>query len=91
MKLLSSLTSALSLSTLTQAAITLDINSDASIKQAASRAAYDMMTYYTGNETGDVPGNLPAPYYWWECGAMYLSPPPPHFHPIQLTTPGSAP
>jgi mannan endo-1,6-alpha-mannosidase len=74
MKLLSSLTSALTLCTLTQAAITLNIDDDASIKQAAGRAAYDMMTYYTGNETGDVPGNLPAPYYWWECGAMYLSP-----------------
>ncbi len=30
-----------------------------------------MMTYYTGNRTGDVPGNLPQPYYWWEAGAMF--------------------
>lgn len=30
-----------------------------------------MMSYYTGNRTGDVPGNLPAPYYWWEAGAMF--------------------
>lgn len=29
------------------------------------------MKYYTGNHTGDVPGNLPAPYYWWEAGAMF--------------------
>lgn len=29
------------------------------------------MSYYTGNRTGDVPGNLPAPYYWWEAGAMF--------------------
>lgn len=29
------------------------------------------MKYYTGNRTGDVPGNLPAPYYWWEAGAMF--------------------
>lgn len=28
------------------------------------------MKYYTGNRTGDVPGNLPSPYYWWEAGAM---------------------
>jgi mannan endo-1,6-alpha-mannosidase len=42
-----------------------------SIKQAASDIAYDMMLYYTGNHTGDVPGNLPAPYYWWEAGAMF--------------------
>lgn len=30
-----------------------------------------MMKYYTGNRTGDVPGNLPDPYYWWEAGAMF--------------------
>lgn len=30
-----------------------------------------MMEYYTGNETGDVPGNLPDPYFWWEAGAMF--------------------
>lgn len=29
------------------------------------------MKWYTGNHTGDVPGNLPAPYYWWEAGAMF--------------------
>lgn len=29
------------------------------------------MSIYTGNRTGDVPGNLPAPYFWWECGAMF--------------------
>ena len=42
----------------------------ASIKAAASNVAYNMMTFYTGNHTGDVPGNLPNPYYWWEAGAM---------------------
>lgn len=52
------------------AAITLDLTSDTSIKQAAASVAYDLMTYYTGNHTGDVPGNLPQPYYWWEAGAM---------------------
>ena len=30
-----------------------------------------MMSFYTGNRTGDVPGNLPAPYYWWEAGAAF--------------------
>lgn len=30
-----------------------------------------MVSLYTGNNTGDVPGNLPAPYYWWEAGAMF--------------------
>jgi mannan endo-1,6-alpha-mannosidase len=32
-----------------------------------------MVKYYTGNNTGDVPGNLPAPYYWWEAGAFFGS------------------
>lgn len=29
------------------------------------------MKYYTGNNTGDTPGNLPAPYYWWEAGGLF--------------------
>jgi len=29
------------------------------------------MSYYTGNHTGDNPGNLPSPYYWWEAGACF--------------------
>jgi mannan endo-1,6-alpha-mannosidase len=53
-----------------EGAITLDLTSTDSIKKAAGTLAYDMMTYYTGNRTGDTPGNLPDPYYWWECGAM---------------------
>jgi len=53
-----------------EAAITLDLTSKASIKSAASTIAFDLMSYYTGNNTGDVPGNLPDPYFWWEAGAM---------------------
>ncbi|WEW59206.1 glycoside hydrolase family 76 protein [Emydomyces testavorans] len=30
-----------------------------------------MTAYYTGHRPGDVPGNLPLPYYWWEAGAMF--------------------
>ena len=30
-----------------------------------------MMSYYNGNLTGEIPGNLPQPYYWWEAGAMF--------------------
>ncbi|KAI9643572.1 hypothetical protein NHQ30_008192 [Ciborinia camelliae] len=57
-------------------AITMDLSdagwlSSDSIKTAASDVAYDMMKYYTGNRTGDVAGNLPDPYYWWEAGAMF--------------------
>ena len=29
------------------------------------------MKYYTGNQTGQTPGNLPQPYYWWEAGAAF--------------------
>ncbi|KAJ5167527.1 Mannan endo-1-6-alpha-mannosidase DCW1 [Penicillium canariense] len=51
--------------------ISLDLDSSDSIKSAASRVAYDLATFYTGNNTGDVPGNLPDPYYWWEAGAFF--------------------
>ncbi|KAH8684547.1 glycoside hydrolase [Tricladium varicosporioides] len=52
-------------------ALSIDLSSQDSIKSAAKTLAYDMMLYYTGNRTGDIPGNLPAPYYWWEAGAMF--------------------
>lgn len=42
-----------------------------SIKNAAAIAAKHLTKYYTGYRPGDVPGNLPAPYYWWEAGAMF--------------------
>ncbi|KAK4155141.1 mannan endo-1 6-alpha-mannosidase DCW1 [Chaetomidium leptoderma] len=32
--------------------------------------AEDMMSFYTGNRPGGVPGLLPKPYYWWEAGAL---------------------
>lgn len=32
-----------------------------------------MMNYYHGNESGQIPGLLPQPYYWWEAGAMFGS------------------
>jgi mannan endo-1,6-alpha-mannosidase len=28
-------------------------------------------TYYHGNDTGQIPGLIVAPYYWWEAGAMF--------------------
>lgn len=55
------------------AGITVDVTSQDSIKDATSTIAYGMMKYYTGNHTGDVPGNLPDPYYWWEAGAMFMN------------------
>jgi hypothetical protein len=51
--------------------INIDITSADSIKTAASQAAYDMMTYYNGNETGQIPGKLPGT--WWVGGAMFMT------------------
>ena len=42
-----------------------------SIKAAAKIAAEGMVQYYTGYRPGDIPGNLPEPYFWWEAGAMF--------------------
>lgn len=63
--------------------IDLDLTSDDSIKSVASTIAYDMMTYYRGNYSGQTPGILPGPppnpsitnegYFWWEAGAMWGS------------------
>lgn len=45
-----------------------------SITSVASAIAYDMMGFYKGNQTGQIPGMLPYPnYYWWESGAMWGS------------------
>jgi mannan endo-1,6-alpha-mannosidase len=57
----------------TQAAsgLELDVDNAASIQQAASRVANGMMNYYKGNQSGQTPGVLVEPYYWWEAGAMF--------------------
>ncbi|RYN24565.1 Mannan endo-1,6-alpha-mannosidase [Alternaria arborescens] len=52
-------------------AIELDVDSPDSIKNAAKVLSTNLRRYYTGDRLGDVPGNLPDPYYWWECGAMF--------------------
>ncbi|KAM5380859.1 hypothetical protein ACJZ2D_003383 [Fusarium nematophilum] len=60
---------------------------DKSIKSAAGTVAFGLVKYYTGNNTGDTPGNLPDPYYCkcsttvglislltipgWEAGALF--------------------
>ena len=44
-----------------------------SIKQATKVVAAGLREWYTGDRPGDVPGNLPDPYYWWLCGAMFGS------------------
>jgi mannan endo-1,6-alpha-mannosidase len=52
-------------------ALDIDFDDEQSIKDGASTAAYGLLKYYTGNNTGDVPGNLPDPYYWWIAGAVF--------------------
>ncbi|KAG9255443.1 family 76 glycosyl hydrolase [Emericellopsis atlantica] len=51
-------------------AIDVQIDDEQSRKEAAGTVAYGLLGFYYGNNTGDVPGNLPSPYYWWLCGAM---------------------
>ncbi|AEO56838.1 glycoside hydrolase family 76 protein [Thermothelomyces thermophilus ATCC 42464] len=52
-------------------AIDLVLGDEDSVKSAASTIAFGLVKYYTGNNTGDTPGNLPDPYFWWEAGAMF--------------------
>ncbi|KAI1756086.1 glycoside hydrolase family 76 protein [Xylaria castorea] len=52
----------------------LDTNDN--IISSAKTLAYDLMSYYHGNESGQTPGILPGPppagpYYWWEAGALW--------------------
>ncbi len=42
-----------------------------SVKDAASDTVYGMMTYYHGNETGQIPGAFPEK--WWEESALFLA------------------
>ncbi|KAE8453887.1 hypothetical protein EG329_007663 [Mollisiaceae sp. DMI_Dod_QoI] len=51
--------------------ISLDASSVDSIKSAASTIASGMVSYYDGNSTGNAPGVLSSPYFWWEGGAMF--------------------
>lgn len=51
-------------------------STSADIKSTAAQLAYDTMSYYKGNQSGQTPGILPGPppagdYYWWEAGALW--------------------
>ncbi|KAI1438427.1 glycoside hydrolase family 76 protein [Xylaria sp. CBS 124048] len=59
-----------------RAALEVDFTSKDSIKQASAQVAEDLISYYHGNDPGNIPGVLPGPppagdYYWWEGGAMW--------------------
>ncbi|KAJ5172615.1 hypothetical protein N7492_005208 [Penicillium capsulatum] len=53
------------------ASITLDVNDEQSLKEAAKEATYGMMLWYHGNETGQIPGSFPEK--WWEGGALFYA------------------
>ncbi|KAF8417860.1 glycosyl hydrolase family 76-domain-containing protein [Tirmania nivea] len=51
----------------------LDLNPDdpKSVFAVAKVLSDNIMEMYTGNKSGgDFPGRFPAPYYWWESGAV---------------------
>ncbi|USP80220.1 glycoside hydrolase family 76 protein [Curvularia clavata] len=54
-------------------ALELNVDDPDSIRQATKVVAAGLREWYTGDRSGDVPGNLPDPYYWWLCGAMFGS------------------
>ncbi|KAJ9642689.1 hypothetical protein H2204_002337 [Knufia peltigerae] len=52
--------------------IPLNVSDDASIRHAASVAAYSLQSFYNGNRTGGTLGKFPyPPYYWWLSGAAW--------------------
>lgn len=62
-------------------AIEITMTSRDSIRQAAGTVAQDMMSFYKGDEPGEVPGllpgglecnpEIPGVYCWWQAGAMW--------------------
>ncbi|OBT66287.1 hypothetical protein VE03_04390 [Pseudogymnoascus sp. 23342-1-I1] len=54
-------------------AVKVDVHDIESIKAAASKVAYGLAKFYTGNVTNtpETIGILGRPYYWWEGGAMW--------------------
>ncbi|KAL2140496.1 hypothetical protein VTI28DRAFT_3739 [Corynascus sepedonium] len=58
------------------AALEVDFSSTDSIKSAAKDVAFDVMSFYKGNESGEIPGivGLPPPsgqYFWWTGAALW--------------------
>lgn len=45
----------------------------ASIKNASSIVAKDVLNYYHGTDPGQTPGIFGQPYLWWEAGAVWGS------------------
>lgn len=70
-----------SLLTSLTSAYQLTVTDAENVRSVAATIAYDMMTVYTGNKTGQIPGILPGglgcnpnvvgTYCWWQAGAMF--------------------
>lgn len=66
----------LSLSGDALAAANLKIDSRADILVSSKSLAHDLMTFYNGNQSGQIPGILPGPppagpYYFWEAAHFW--------------------
>ncbi|RYO99100.1 hypothetical protein DL764_006902 [Monosporascus ibericus] len=48
----------------------LDLQSTDSIIDVSQQLAQDLVSFYNGDQPGQIPGLLPPPYYWWEAGAF---------------------
>ncbi|KAL2803254.1 glycoside hydrolase [Aspergillus granulosus] len=55
----------------TISALQIDLNDPDTIKDAASKTAYGSLLWYSGNETGRIPGAFPEK--WWEGSALFMS------------------
>ncbi|KAL2844478.1 glycoside hydrolase [Aspergillus pseudodeflectus] len=52
-------------------ALQIQLNDPQSIKDAASQTAYGSLLWYSGNETGRIPGSFPEK--WWEGSVLFTS------------------
>jgi mannan endo-1,6-alpha-mannosidase len=55
-------------------ALSLDVESPSSIRNASAALVFNLMSYYQTNQSGTPPeniGTLPQPLYWWQAGAMW--------------------
>ncbi|KAL2826295.1 glycosyl hydrolase family 76-domain-containing protein [Aspergillus cavernicola] len=54
-------------------AIDLQLNDANSIKKTCHDVAKNMLSHYSGDQPGNIPGILHDPYSWWEAGAMFTA------------------
>lgn len=59
------------LATGTSAVLDVDASDSQSVIDAAGTIAKNVLSFYSGNEDGGVPGLFSAPYYFWESGLAW--------------------